>query len=390
MKTARFPPQLPETRTPEQIESDFAKARLVKNCPGCGEIIEGSFSFHRCDPFFQPFGDAYPNAGVGYSYCPNCDVFLEAWGRGTDYFQYEISCRRWRWNASKKSMVTHDLLFGKWKAVTENTKYMTELAREHADHAVYAKWRRKLSGPRYQKDDPLFIVSIPRNVGGQAEIDALISAIRKAVRSKKGGKFKKCEKFSDRVELVFELTLYEDIFIAEMWEYGEIPVSVTIWRINDGRRYQVHAWDGARKKSAIHPSLLPPDKRPTRPVQEAPKDRKQLRLKKTATVEQALDWLCDSLGDIRSKHSELTDTAIREAMYDVIVDCFLKPKRGARIPKSFSMDTRPGDLRIHHALSTFVKVATPAAKARKLSPQQRLDLLNERPFDEFFGYSEEI
>jgi hypothetical protein len=339
------------------------------------------------DSFSRPFGEEYPETGVGKGYCPKCDAILEVWGRGKGTDGYEISFRRWRWNAEHTAVETTDPIFDSSEAAnTWGVENMTTFAKEKAQLFAEAKWKRDLIGARHQDDDPRFTVSIPKECANQEELEALIKGIREKLRNQRAGRLEKREDLPDRTDLHFEEKGSGSYLVELMWEAGKIPAPVTIWGYNDGRRYPKIAWNYTKSAPSIHPSYLPADERP-KPI--AASDSPP-RLRKTATVEEALDWLCSRLEDIAADHAELTDTAIRDNIGDTLDEGFLRPRKGVRIPRAFGMDARDADRKIHRVLTSFIKVATPAADARALSPQQRLNLMNQRPFGDLSGYRQSV
>jgi hypothetical protein len=282
-------------------------------------------------------------------------------------------------------LISDDPLFENPKPSQWAAEAMTTFAREQAKYVIEAKWERARIGPQYQPDEARFTVSIPADCAQGEELEALIKSIRTTIRNHRAGRFLKRETFADRTELHFEPDGPGSYIVTLMWESDEVPAPVTVWHYNEGRRYQVIAWDYATSAPTVHPSLLPPELRPKFPKSDSPP-----RLRKSASLEEAIDWLCARLGDITTDHPELTDTAIRDRLFDTLVDNFLKPKKRIRIPKSFGMDEEYADHKLHRVFSTFVKIAGSLAEAQGLSPQQRLDLVNQRPFDEFFGHCDSI
>ncbi len=378
---------IPDLRTQEELKRDFRLAKLIWNCPGCGEVTyNGGFSRLTLPSYPWPFGPAWPEAATALSYCPTCDAFIEIWGRNHPEGRCEVSCRLWRWNQDGTAMETEDALFEYQKPSEANVKYMTREAKEKAKEVIHAKWWRGITGPRFMRDDEKFTVCIPKSCAEGTALEEMIKLIRDMMRRKRAARFKEREELPDHTELHFENDVDGSCIVLLMWDSNELPEPVTVWKYNAGRRYQYISWDWETLAPTIHPSRLPPEQRP----QPSPAPVAAPRLKPSATVEEALDWLCARLQAIEENHSELTDTPIQDLIHDTLEETFLSPCAEATIPKCFNMDDTTADQKIHRALTSFAKIATPAADARGLSPQQRLDLLNQRPFAELIGFREKL
>lgn len=78
----------------------------------------------------------------------------------------------------------------------------------------------------------------------------------------------------------------------------------------------------------------------------------------------ALTKLIDDLSQLESAHDEITDTAVREAMYIAIHHALIVPKVGYKLPKQFAMFTREGNDRVKKLLHNFLTAPEVLASAK--------------------------
>lgn len=76
---------------------------------------------------------------------------------------------------------------------------------------------------------------------------------------------------------------------------------------------------------------------------------------------QALLQLLMTLEQIGEAHPELYDTDVREQMWQIIHDGFLHPTTAFKFPESFGLFSPEGNEEVRQALSTYLRVAAPAA-----------------------------
>ncbi|MCE9609195.1 MAG: hypothetical protein K8R23_03095 [Chthoniobacter sp.] len=111
-------------------------------------------------------------------------------------------------------------------------------------------------------------------------------------------------------------------------------------------------------------------------------------------VHAALTNLAAKMSDIENEHEEITDTDIRERMFDVIFQGFIYRTPKYQAPQFYNTDSRKANKLVRKALTEFVAQANPAADAAGLdTPQKRLDAFNADPdltLDEYFGYMETL
>lgn len=114
-------------------------------------------------------------------------------------------------------------------------------------------------------------------------------------------------------------------------------------------------------------------------------------------MKSALKSLIEDLEKIEEKHEEVGDTAVREAMYDVVSNGFVRQAPGFQLPAKFEMFSDEGNSLVAKALQKFLSHSEVKAAAQNLrSPQERLDAFqaedieskNGNTIDYFFGYSD--
>lgn len=89
-------------------------------------------------------------------------------------------------------------------------------------------------------------------------------------------------------------------------------------------------------------------------------------------LQPALGLLVAELEFISSKHAELTDTAVREELFEAVWTGFVLRRPDFSVPDDFAMFTRKGNARIRHPLREFLQKANAVADRLGLSPKQRL------------------
>jgi hypothetical protein len=111
------------------------------------------------------------------------------------------------------------------------------------------------------------------------------------------------------------------------------------------------------------------------------------------TMQDALSTLATEMADIGEEHEEITDTDIRERMFDVIFQGFIYRTPGYQAPQFYNTDTPECNVAVRAALTKFIEQANLAADASGLdTPQKRHDAFNaaDLDLDEYFGYSDEL
>lgn len=106
--------------------------------------------------------------------------------------------------------------------------------------------------------------------------------------------------------------------------------------------------------------------------------------------------LLQQLEAIGNSHEELFDSAVREAMDDVVTDGFLKPKSDFELPSAFAMFSGEADQQIADAFAWFLPAANEAAEVdaldtfqKRLTAFQNLDVRTKKKNDysDFFGWA---
>ena len=108
-----------------------------------------------------------------------------------------------------------------------------------------------------------------------------------------------------------------------------------------------------------------------------------------------LKHLLDTLDTIAAEHDEVTDTDVREQMYEAVYRGFIIQQPGYVVPSKFGMFTPAGDELVHRALAEFIPVACAAGPS---VPQRRFEAFQDdsvvsgedHAYDWFFGYSESL
>jgi hypothetical protein len=110
-------------------------------------------------------------------------------------------------------------------------------------------------------------------------------------------------------------------------------------------------------------------------------------------VKEALKKLLDSLEGIASEHEEVTDTDVREQMYEAVFHGFIVQTPGYTLPQSFGMFEPAGNAMVRAAFAEFIPAANQSGLA---SPEQRFAAFQDssvlsrqgNAYDEFFGHAE--
>lgn len=118
------------------------------------------------------------------------------------------------------------------------------------------------------------------------------------------------------------------------------------------------------------------------------------KLPKATTLHGSLVALSRAMNLVFDDHGEITDTEIREQMFDAIFQGFLHQTPGYVVPETFDADSPEGDAAIRAVLTAFLKVAVPLATREGVdTPGKRLDAFNSDSsleLDEFFGWMEHL
>ena len=384
--------------TIEQVRS----GRIINNCLICGERV---FTVYFTSfPSSQPLGPKYPRCGSQTAYCPACDIFLDAWIRvelksedaneALSAFAVkekpdgpiEAAYRVWRWNSQRTALESADSLFEYSVPSARATKNITATVTEHRSLLRYLRWRRELSGPRFRDDEKRFTISIPKQaiVGPVAK---LVQSVSKGLKSGQGGALVGQEDTNEEVQLHFNRRDKSMDVAFKLRDRGLLPPSSTMWAYNDGRRYEFKQWDWARGTEAV-----PAQREREIPKKTSIRPKRKRPARDSATLAAILERLMHRMARIEEDCCELTDTHVREQTFAAIYDGFIEPREGSEIPSTFGMCERQSDLRVHRAIKAFVTAARRIADVDGLTPQQRLDFLQQPEFsaDDFFGYSETL
>ena len=113
-----------------------------------------------------------------------------------------------------------------------------------------------------------------------------------------------------------------------------------------------------------------------------------------ATTGEALAALSGALNAVWDDHGEITDTEIRERMFDAVFRSYLHRIPNYVLPETFATDSPEGDAAVRAVLSAFISAASRLADAEGLdTPQKRLDAFysdSSLGLDEFFGWMENL
>lgn len=114
-------------------------------------------------------------------------------------------------------------------------------------------------------------------------------------------------------------------------------------------------------------------------------------------MKKALKRLIDDLDAVSVEHEEVSDTDVREQMYDAVHKSFIAPFPGYALPDSFGMFSEDGDRKVLAAIRGFLAHPDLAAAAASLrTPEARLDAFQDidvqsdsgNAQDWYFGYSD--
>jgi hypothetical protein len=117
--------------------------------------------------------------------------------------------------------------------------------------------------------------------------------------------------------------------------------------------------------------------------------------KKTHIVKKALKQLLRGLDQIFDRHDEVGDTDVRERMFVAILNGFIKPVKGYKLPAKLGMFSDEGNALVRSVLQEFL--AHPeivVARKRLKSPEDRLNAFQDNDVEtakgtnisEYFGY----
>src|SRR4051812_32735979 len=87
-------------------------------------------------------------------------------------------------------------------------------------------------------------------------------------------------------------------------------------------------------------------------------------------MEAALKKLLDTLDSIAEEHAEVSDTDVREQMYESVYHGFILQTPGFTLPAVFGMFDPAGDVAIRAALAEFLSAPRAASFG---TPQERFD-----------------
>jgi len=114
-------------------------------------------------------------------------------------------------------------------------------------------------------------------------------------------------------------------------------------------------------------------------------------------MKKALKKLIDDLDAVAVEHEEVSDTDVREQMYEAVHKSFIAPLPGYALPGSFGMFSEEGDRKALIAIREFLAHPEIAAAAASLkTPEARLDAFQDidvqsdagNAYDWYFGYSD--
>jgi hypothetical protein len=107
----------------------------------------------------------------------------------------------------------------------------------------------------------------------------------------------------------------------------------------------------------------------------------------------ALKHLLNRLDAIAEEHGEVTDTDVREQMYEAVYHGFIVQTPGYTLPGKFGLFEEDGNTVVRTALSEFIAAACAAgiaAPADRFAAFQDETVLSDdgNPYDEYFGHSD--
>ena len=107
----------------------------------------------------------------------------------------------------------------------------------------------------------------------------------------------------------------------------------------------------------------------------------------------ALKHLLNRLDAIAEEHGEVTDTDVREQMYEAVYHGFIVQTPGYTLPAEFGLFEAPGNTVVRAALSEFITAACAAGiatAADRFAAFQDESVLSDdgNPYDEYFGHAD--
>ncbi|MEZ6140522.1 MAG: hypothetical protein R3B84_08120 [Zavarzinella sp.] len=115
-------------------------------------------------------------------------------------------------------------------------------------------------------------------------------------------------------------------------------------------------------------------------------------------MNEVLAELLNRLIAIKSDHSEICDTEVRERLDSAIHDGFLTPTQDYELPNDFGMYSPEGNLAVKNSLGWFLPAAMAACEAEELFTfHERLDAFQSLDvrigpkqicYNDFFGYTD--
>ena len=112
-----------------------------------------------------------------------------------------------------------------------------------------------------------------------------------------------------------------------------------------------------------------------------------------------LKSLLDSLDAVSATSAEVTDTDVRERMYQAVYHGFIIQTADYALPSEFGMFQPAGNSAVRAALADFLPAARTVAHDTGLSaPQQRFEAFQDgsvlstvgNPYDEYFGHADSL
>jgi len=115
-------------------------------------------------------------------------------------------------------------------------------------------------------------------------------------------------------------------------------------------------------------------------------------------VKQALKQLLDTLDDVSRAHTEVSDTAVREAMADAIHQRFVLQKKRYRVPTEFGMFSPAGNHLVRDAIAAFLAHVDAVAASKSLTSDERLAAFQDASvvsslgyhYDDYFGHADRV
>ena len=113
-------------------------------------------------------------------------------------------------------------------------------------------------------------------------------------------------------------------------------------------------------------------------------------------MKSALVQLVEALSEIEKENDEVSDTDVREQMYEAVHKGFIAPEAGFQLPDEFGMFSPEGNQAIKEALAQFLNHAEVKTATQQLAtPQARLNAFQDPveteeglTQEDYFGYSE--